>query len=160
MKNLIDKIQKYLKSFFNKELNNNTPLIEDKIIVYYHINNFYDYDFPFKIIFKFLNNIEKISENYILLDIKVKSCDYKIIVGNKHDYAFYESINSNNNNFYINNIPVDLIDDKNNIDLSCYLSKLISDYCIRIDSIKDGTSVDLFFEYKYITFEEYVSHKI
>nr|YP_010470527.1 hypothetical protein N4M07_mgp037 [Inonotus hispidus]UVF38015.1 hypothetical protein [Inonotus hispidus] len=152
MKILIEKIQKYLKSL--------TTITEDIHSTYFHLNNFNEYDFPFKIIFKFLNNIDYIDEEreYILLKVKVNSCDYKIIAGNKHDYAFYETINTNNNFFVINNIPVDLFDDKNNVDLTCYLSKLIYDYCIKIDTIKYGTSVDLFFEYKYISYENYLSY--
>ena len=154
-----------IRSYFNNKLVNIRASFKkmdhktiDILYTFYHINNFYDYDFPFKIIFNFLNNIEKEDYYYVLLDIKVKSCDLKTIVGNKHELPFYENINSNNNYLYIKNIPVDLLEDKNNVDLSCYLSYLISNYCLSLDTNVYGTSVDLIFEYKYISYDSYKPH--
>nr|YP_009693771.1 hypothetical protein [Inonotus obliquus]BBN21297.1 hypothetical protein [Inonotus obliquus] len=142
---------------------NNKSFPLNSFSIYYHINNFNDYDFPHKTLFKFFfltseqwslavqpvidEDGEEVVFMGILLNIRVKSCSTKTIAGYYHEFPFYVALDNYKNQLFISNVPVDLFEEKQNLDLTCYLSKLISDYCIEIETFKYGTSVDLTLEY-------------
>lgn len=182
IKNPIEKLLNLLCKIINCEkfiiFRSNNSLLPNNFSHCRHINNFNENDFPMNYIFNFFklakeqlsttisDPLDMDNENYdedekytsILLTLKVKSCNTKIIAGNFHEFPFYVSLNDYNNQLVLNNIPVNLNDDKNNFDLICYLSKLTNEYCSEIDEYKFGESVDLIFEYKFISYNEYCNH--
>ena len=136
----------------------------NKFYVFYHINDIYHYHFPYQTIFKFLDSLNgnelfitdksKViaSEGFILLNIRIIPCKYNNYIPN-HDFNYIDSIKYTQ--LHLENIPVNLKDDKRNDDLVYYLSSLIFDNYINTFHLYSSVA-DLIFEYKYITYDQFV----
>ena len=151
--------------------NNKSSFPQNDFSISYHIEDHEDYDFPQKYIYKFIRSVEdqleaaikslmkkEIAVDFtaILLTIKVNSCNFKAKSGSSHELNIYGSINIYNRHLVLGNIPINLEDDKKNIDLISYLTKLIINYCVDIDTDYYGNSVDITFDYKFLKYEDYL----
>lgn len=134
---------------------------------YYHVNNFNNYDFPHLYLLKFFDtvkdldnhhfvneNIKSLAMDYcILLQIKVNSCGILNSLSNKHCYIISNMIVNNRPGCVFKDIPIYL--DSNLYDFILFYSNNINNFTKKIDFVKYGFGLDIVFNYKFISCQEF-----
>lgn len=141
-----------IKNLFLQNKKVNTENLNHRAFIdFVHINNFYSSAFPFKYLLDFFYSIKFNEENhFIKLTIKVQTCEFKTFTNNNHNNILYMTMDELKSIVIINNIIVNLKDDKLTLNLIADLSKDLIE-CVFNYSYDNNFhgSIDIIFEYEY-----------